>query len=157
MILELKVPNSNSFESLISNSWFLKLRFEFCLLPFTEQPSSYVSYQKYRFGSMANIFCFWLSLIPFGTIGLVLRILRSPMCFTESFCSCVPFPIFLQNKIIALEGEDSFYRAVKSDIKKRSWAVIFATRWLLLRPDFWLIHWRCTDVIVPDKRIEKKK
>jgi hypothetical protein len=69
----------------------------------------------------------------------------------------VPFPIFLQNKIIALEGEDSFYRAVKSDIKKRSWAVIFATRWLLLRPDFWLIHWRCTDVIVPDKRIEKKK
>lgn len=168
MVLEIKAPEENSFESLkplipIFLSYILSFAY---IGIYWNNHHHMLQVVKKVNGSILwyNLFLlFWLSLIPFSTSWI-----------GEQHFSAVPMSIYgfvllmcsisyiiLQNKIIKLEGNDSvLHRAVEKDIKgKISMAcyilaipLAFVSPWIsgLLYIVVALI-W-----IVPDARIEKQ-
>lgn len=168
MILELKVPKSNNFESLIPIiPGFLSYVLSFAYVAiYWNNHHHMLQVTKKVDGSVlwANIFLlFWLSLIPFGTSWIgsqnFSEIPMSLYGFILLMCAISYFA--LQNKIIKLEGDNSVLgRAVKSDIKgKISWiSYTLAIPLAFVSP--WISGFLYIAVaflwIVPDKRIEKQ-
>ena len=168
MILEIKAPERNTFESLKSLiPVFLSyvLSFVYVGIYWNNHHHMFQAVKKVN-GSIlwGNLFLlFWLSLIPFGTSWI------GSQHFSAIPMSCYGFVLLmsaisytiLQNKILKIEGKDSvLYRAVQKDSKgKISLAcyilaipLAFVSPWIsgLLYSIVALI-W-----IVPDKRIEKQ-
>ena len=168
MILELKVPKSDSFESLKPLvSAFLSYVLSFTYLAiYWNNHHHMLQVTKKVNGTVlwANTFLlFWLSLIPFGTSWIGSQNFSAiPMCcYGVILLMCAISYFTLQNKIIALEGEDSvLHRAIKSDIKGKISLVCYISAIPLAFVSPWIsgiiyiavaLIW-----IVPDERIEKQ-
>ena len=168
MILEIKVPENNTFESLkplIPVILSYVLSFAYVGIYWNNHHHMFQVVKKVNGAVLwGNLFLlFWLSLIPFGTSWI------GSQHFSAIPMSCYGFVLLmsaisytiLQNKILKIEGKDSvLYRAVQKDSKgKISLAcyilaipLAFVSPWIsgLLYSIVALI-W-----IVPDKRIEKQ-
>jgi len=168
MILEIKVPNSNSFESLkplIPVFLSFVLSFVYVGIYWNNHHHMMQAAKKVS-GSIlwSNLFLlFWLSLIPFGTSWIGAQHFAAiPMsCYGFILLMCAISYTILLNKIIKLEGKNSdLYQAVGNDIKGKISLVCyilaiplaFVTPWIsgILYITVALI-W-----IIPDKRIEKQ-
>jgi uncharacterized membrane protein len=168
MILELKVPKSNSFESLTSlipGFFSYVLSFAYVAIYWNNHHHMLQVTKKVN-GSVlwANIFLlFWLSLIPFGTSWIGSQNFSPvPMSLYGFILLMSAISYFtLQNKIIALEGEDSIlHRAVRSDIKGKISLACYISAIPLAFVSPWISGLLYIAValiwIVPDERIEKQ-
>ena len=168
MILEIKVPNDNRFESLkplIPVILSYVLSFAYIGIYWNNHHHMFQAVKKVS-GSIlwSNLFLlFWLSLIPFGTSWIGSQHFAAvPMSVYGFLLLMSAISYFtLQNKIIKLEGKDSIlYKAVEKDIKgKLSLACyIFAIPLAFVSP--WISGLLYTTValiwIIPDRRIEKQ-
>jgi uncharacterized membrane protein len=168
MILEIKVPNSSNFESLLPLiPVFLSYVLSFVYVGiYWNNHHHMLQAAKKVSGSIlwSNLFLlFWLSLIPFGTSWIGSQHFAAiPMsCYGFILLMCAISYTILSNKIMKLEGKDSvLYKAIGDD-KKGKLSLIcyilaiplaFVTPWIsgLLYITVALI-W-----IIPDKRIEKQ-
>jgi uncharacterized membrane protein len=168
MVLEIKAPEENSFESLqhlipVFLSYILS--FTYIGIYWSNHHHMLQVVKKVN-GSIlwCNLFLlFWLSLIPFSTSWI-----------GEQHFSAVPMSIYgfvllmcavsyfsLQNQIIKLEGKDSLlYRAVEKDIKGKISVVCYLLAIPLAFVSPWISGLLYIAIallwIVPDARIEKQ-
>jgi uncharacterized membrane protein len=168
MILEIKVPEHNSFESLmplipVILSYILS--FAYIGIYWNNHHHMFQVVKKVN-GSIlwGNLFLlFWLSLVPFGTSWI-----------GSQYFSAVPMSIYgfillmsavsyfsLQNSIIKLEGKDSvLYQAVQKDVKGKISLVCYVLAIPLAFLSPWISGLLYTTValiwIIPDRRIEKQ-
>lgn len=168
MILEMKAPESSTFESLravIPSFLSYVLSFAYLAIYWNNHHHMLQVTKKVN-GTIlwANTFLlFWLSLIPFGTSWIGKQHFSAVPMSIYGFVllmSAISY-FYLQNKIIALEGEDSVLgRAVKKDIKGKISLACYISAIPLAFIAPWIsgliyigvaIIW-----IVPDKRIEKQ-
>ena len=168
MILEIKTPEDDSFESLKPLiPVFLSYVLSFVYLGiYWNNHHHMLQVVKKVNGSIlwSNLFLlFWLSLIPFATSWIGSQNFAPVPMSVYGFIllmSAVSY-FSLQNQIIKLEGKDSvLYRAVEKDIKgKISMAsyisaipLAFASPWISgLLYIIVALMW-----IIPDRRIEKQ-
>jgi uncharacterized membrane protein len=168
MILEIKAPEDDSFESLkplIPVFLSYVLSFVYVGIYWNNHHHMMQVVKKIN-GSIlwSNLFLlFWLSLIPFGTSWI-----------GEHHFSAVPMSIYgfillmcaisyflLQNQIIKLEGKDSVLnRAVEKDIKGKISTVCYILAIPLAFVSPWISGLLYITValiwIIPDSRIEKQ-
>jgi uncharacterized membrane protein len=168
MVLEIKAPEDDSFESLLHLiPVFLSYVLSFVYVGiYWNNHHHMIQVVKRINGSImwGNLFLlFWLSLIPFATSWM-----------GDHHFSAVPMSIYgvvllmcsvaynlLQNKIIKSEGEDSILkRAVEKDIKGKisTLAYLLAIPLAFVSP--WISGFLYISIallwIVPDSRIEKQ-
>lgn len=168
MILEIKVPNDNSFESLkplIPVILSYVLSFAYVGIYWNNHHHMFQVVKKVN-GSIlwGNLFLlFWLSLIPFGTSWIGSQYFASvPMSvygFILLMCALSYFS--LQNQIIKLEGKDStLYKAVEKDKKGKISLACYISAVPLAFVSPWISGLLYTTValmwIIPDRRIEKQ-
>lgn len=168
MILEIKAPEDDSFESLkplIPVFLSYVLSFVYVGIYWNNHHHMFQVVKKIS-GSIlwSNLFLlFWLSLIPFATSWIGEHHFSAlPMCiYGFILLMCAISYIILQNKIIKLEGNDSvLHRAVSNDIKgKISMACyISAIPFAFVSP--WISGLLYITValiwVIPDSRIEKQ-
>jgi uncharacterized membrane protein len=168
MILEIKVPDDSTFESLkplIPVILSYVLSFVYVGIYWNNHHHMFQVVKKIN-GSIlwANLFLlFWLSLIPFGTNWIGEQHFAAVPMSVYGFIllMCAISYTILQNKIIKHEGKESLlFQAIQSDIKGKislvcyvlAISLAFITPWIsgLLYITVALI-W-----IIPDKRIEKQ-
>lgn len=168
MILEIKVPNDSSFESLkplIPVFLSYVLSFVYVGIYWNNHHHMFQVVKKVN-GSVlwGNLFLlFWLSLIPFGTSWIGSQNFEAvPMCvygFLLLMCAISYFT--LQNSLIKLEGKDSaLYRAIEKDIKGKLSLVCYVLAIPLAFVSPWISGLLYIAValiwIIPDRRIEKQ-
>lgn len=168
MILEIKVPENNSFESLkplIPVILSYVLSFVYVGIYWNNHHHMFQVIKKVN-GSIlwSNLFLlFWLSLIPFGTSWIGSQNFAAvPMSiygFILLMCAISYF--FLQNQIIKLEGKDSIlYKAVEKDKKGKISLACYISAVPLAFVSPWISGLLYTTValiwIIPDRRIEKQ-
>ena len=168
MILEIKVPNSNSFESLqplipVFLSYILS--FIYIGIYWNNHHHIFQAVKQVN-GSIlwGNLFLlFWLSLIPFATSWI------GSQHFSAVPMSCYGFILFmcglsytiLLKKIIKLEGKDSLLAKVtEKDYKGKISLVSYSLGILLAFVSVWisgLLYFAVALIwIVPNMRIEKE-
>lgn len=168
MILEIKVPENNSFESLkplIPVILSYVLSFVYVGIYWNNHHHMFQVIKKVS-GSIlwSNLFLlFWLSLIPFGTSWIGSQNFAAvPMSiygFILLMCAISYFS--LQNQIIKLEGKDSIlYKAVENDKKGKISLICYILAIPLAFVSPWISGLLYTTValiwIIPDTRIEKQ-
>ena len=168
MILEIKVPEDNSFESLeplIPVILSYVLSFAYVGIYWNNHHHMFQVVKKVN-GSIlwSNLFLlFWLSLIPFGTSWIGSQhfapVPMSIYGFVLLMCA-ISYTI-LQNKIIKLEGKDSIlYKAVEKDKKGKISLACYLSAIPLAFVSPWISGLLYTTValiwIIPDRRIEKQ-
>jgi len=168
MILEIKVPENNTFESLkplIPVILSYVLSFAYVGIYWNNHHHMFQVVKKVS-GSIlwSNLFLlFWLSMIPFGTSWIGSQHFAAvPMgIYGFILLMCAVSYIILQNKIIKLEGKGSvLHQAVQKDIKGKIslGCYILAIPFAFVSP--WISGFLYIAValiwIVPDKRIEKQ-
>ena len=168
MILEIKVPNSNSFESLeplIPVLLSYVLSFIYIGIYWNNHHHIFQAVKQVN-GSIlwGNLFLlFWLSLIPFATSWI------GSQHFSAVPMSCYGFILFmcglsytiLLKKIIKLEGKDSLLAKVtEKDYKGKISLVSYSLGILLAFVSVWisgLLYFAVALIwIVPNMRIEKE-
>ncbi|WP_395049767.1 TMEM175 family protein [Flavobacterium sp.] len=168
MILEIKVPNDNSFESLkplIPVVLSYVLSFAYVGIYWNNHHHMFQVVKKVN-GSIlwGNLFLlFWLSLIPFGTSWIGSQDFAAvPMSvYGIILLMCAISYTILQNKIIKLEGKDSIlYKAVEKDKKGKISLACYISAVPLAFVSPWISGLLYTTValiwIIPDRRIEKQ-
>lgn len=168
MILEIKVPEDDSFESLkplIPVILSYVLSFVYVGIYWNNHHHMFQVIKKVS-GSIlwSNLFLlFWLSLIPFGTSWIGSQNFAAvPMSiygFILLMCAISYFS--LQNQIIKLEGKDSIlYKAVEKDKKGKISSICYILAIPLAFVSPWISGLLYTTValiwIIPDARIEKQ-
>lgn len=168
MILEIKVPNDNTFESLkplIPVILSYVLSFAYVGIYWNNHHHMFQVVKKVS-GSIlwSNLFLlFWLSLIPFGTSWIGSQHFAAVPMGVYGFIllMCAISYVILQNKIIKLEGKDSVLnQAVQKDIKGK----ISMTCYIMAIPLAFVSPWISGLLyitvaliwIIPDRRIEKQ-
>ena len=164
MILEIKVPEDDSFESLKPLIPVI-LSFVYVGIYWNNHHHMFQVIKKVS-GSIlwSNLFLlFWLSLIPFGTSWIGSQNFAAvPMSiygFILLMCAISYFS--LQNQIIKLEGKDSIlYKAVEKDKKGKISLICYILVIPLAFVSPWISGLLYTTValiwIIPDARIEKQ-
>ena len=164
MILEIKVPEDDSFESLKPLIPVI-LSFVYVGIYWNNHHHMFQVIKKVS-GSIlwSNLFLlFWLSLIPFGTSWIGSQNFAAvPMSiygFILLMCAISYFS--LQNQIIKLEGKDSIlYKAVEKDKKGKISLICYILAIPLAFVSPWISGLLYTTValiwIIPDARIEKQ-
>jgi uncharacterized membrane protein len=168
MILEIKVPEDNSFESLkplIPVILSYVLSFVYVGIYWNNHHHMLQAVKKVN-GSIlwSNLFLlFWLSLIPFGTSWIGSQHFAAvPMSvYGLILLMCAISYTILQNKIIKLEGEDSvLYKAVEKDKKGKISLLCYISAVPLAFVSPWISGLLYTTValiwVIPDSRIEKQ-
>jgi uncharacterized membrane protein len=168
MILEIKVPEANTFESLkplIPVVLSYVLSFVYVGIYWNNHHHMFQVVKKVN-GSIlwSNLFLlFWLSLIPFGTSWIGSQHFAAvPMSIYGSILlMCAISYTLLQNKIIKLEGKDSIlYKAVEKDKKGNISLACYILAVPLSFVSPWISGLLYTAValiwIIPDRRIEKQ-
>ena len=168
MILEIKAPEDNSFESLkplIPVFLSYVLSFAYVGIYWNNHHHMFQVVKKVN-GSIlwGNLFLlFWLSLIPFGTSWIGSQHFAAiPMSVYGSILlMCAVSYFSLQNQIIKLEGKDSvLYRAVEKDSKGKISLACYILAIPLAFVSPWISGLLYSAVallwIVPDTRIEKQ-
>jgi len=168
MILEIKVPNDNSFESLkplIPVILSYVLSFAYVGIYWNNHHHMFQVVKKVS-GSIlwSNLFLlFWLSLIPFGTSWIGSQHFAAVPMSIYGFIllMCAISYTLLQNKIIKLEGKDSIlYKAVEKDKKGKISLACYISAVPLAFVSPWISGLLYTTValiwIIPDARIEKQ-
>jgi len=168
MVLEIKAPEENTFESLthlIPVFLSYVLSFIYVGIYWNNHHHMFHVVKKVNGSIMwGNLFLlFWLSLIPFATSWIgehnFSAVPMSIYGFVLLMCAVSYF--WLQNKIIKLEGKDSIlHRAIEKDLKGK----ISALAYLLAIPLAFVSPWISGILyiavallwIVPDSRIEKQ-
>jgi uncharacterized membrane protein len=168
MILEIKVPEDHTFESLkplIPVILSYVLSFAYIGIYWNNHHHMFQAVKKVS-GSIlwSNLFLlFWLSLIPFGTSWIGSQYFAAvPMSVYGFLLLMSAISYFtLQNKIIKLEGKDSvLYQAVEKDVKGK----ISLACYILAIPLAFISPWISGLLyiavaliwIIPDRRIEKQ-
>ncbi len=145
MILEIKVPENNSFESLkplIPVILSYVLSFVYVGIYWNNHHHMFQVVKKVS-GSIlwSNLFLlYWLSLIPFGTSWIGSQNFAAVPMSIYGFIllMCAISYTFLQNQIIKLEGMDSIlYKAVENDKKGK----IFLICYILAIPQAFVSPW----------------
>lgn len=168
MILEIKVPENNSFESLkplIPVVLSYVLSFIYIGIYWNNHHHMFQVVKKVSGAILwKNLFLlFWLSLIPFGTSWIgsqhFAAVPMSVYGFLLLMCAISYFS--LQNSIIALEGKDSILsQAVEKDVKGKISLVCYILAIPLAFVSPWISGILYIAVallwIVPDRRIEKQ-
>ncbi|MFM9825562.1 TMEM175 family protein [Flavobacterium sp.] len=168
MILEIKVPNDSSFESLkplIPVILSYVLSFAYVGIYWNNHHHMFQVVKKVN-GSIlwSNLFLlFWLSLIPFGTswIGSQHFAAVTMSVYGIILLMCAISYTILQNKIIKLEGKDSIlYKAFEKDKKGKISLACYISAVPLAFVSPWISGLLYTTValiwIIPDRRIEKQ-
>ena len=168
MILEIKVPEDNSFESLkplIPVILSYVLSFVYVGIYWNNHHHMLQAVKKVN-GSIlwSNLFLlFWLSLIPFGTSWIGSQHFAAvPMSvYGLILLMCAISYTILQNKIIKLEGKDSIlYKAVEKDKKGKISLLCYISAIPLAFVSPWISGLLYTTValiwVIPDSRIEKQ-
>ncbi len=168
MILEIKVPEDDSFESLqhlIPVFLSYVLSFVYVGIYWNNHHHMLQVVKKIN-GSIlwSNLFLlFWLSLIPFGTSWIGEHHFSAVPMSIYGFIllMCAVSYIILQNKIIKLEGKDSvLHRAVEKDIKGKISMACYISAIPLAFVSPWISGLLYIAValiwIIPDSRIEKQ-
>ena len=168
MILEIKVPENNTFESLkplIPVILSYVLSFAYVGIYWNNHHHMFQAVKKVN-GSIlwGNLFLlFWLSLIPFGTSWIGSQDFAAvPMSvYGIILLMCAISYTILQNKIIKLEGKDSIlYKAVEKDKKGKISLACYISAVPLAFVSPWISGLLYTTValiwIIPDRRIEKQ-
>jgi len=168
MILEIKVPEDNTFESLkplIPVFLSYVLSFAYVGIYWNNHHHMFQVVKKIS-GSVlwGNLFLlFWLSLIPFGTSWIGSQHFAAvPMSIYGFILLMSAISYFsLQNNIIKLEGQNSvLYQAVQKDIKGKISLVCYVLSIPLAFVSPWISGLLYTAValiwIIPDRRIEKQ-
>lgn len=168
MILEIKAPEDDSFESLqhlIPVFLSYVLSFVYVGIYWNNHHHMFQVVKKVNGPILwRNLFLlFWLSLIPFATSWIgehqFSAVPMSIYGFVLLMCAVSYF--ILQNKIIKLEGSDSvLHRAVNKDIKGKLSLVCYILAIPLAFVSPWISGFLYITVallwIVPDSRIEKQ-
>jgi uncharacterized membrane protein len=168
MILEIKVPEASSFESLkplipVVLSYILS--FVYVGIYWNNHHHMLQVVKKVN-GSIlwGNLFLlFWLSLIPFGTSWIGSQHFAAVPMSVYGFIllmNAISYTL-LQNQIIKLEGKDSaLYRAVEKDVKGKISLACYIVAIPLAFVSPWISGLLYTTValmwIIPDARIEKQ-
>lgn len=168
MILEIKVPEDNSFESLkplIPVILSYVLSFVYVGIYWNNHHHMLQVVKKVN-GSIlwGNLFLlFWLSLIPFATSWIGSQHFSEVPMSVYGFIllMCAISYTLLQNKIIKLEGKDSIlYKAVEKDKKGKISLVCYILAVPLAFVSPWISGLLYTTValiwVIPDARIEKQ-
>lgn len=168
MILEIKAPADDSFESLkplISVFLSYILSFVYVGIYWNNHHHMFQVVKKVS-GSIlwSNLFLlFWLSLIPFATSWIGEHHFSAVPMSIYGFVllTCAVSYIILQNKIIKLEGNDSvLHRAINNDIKGKISMTCYISAIPLAFVSPWISGILYIAVallwIVPDSRIEKQ-
>ncbi|WP_394775898.1 TMEM175 family protein [Flavobacterium sp.] len=168
MILEIKVPEDNSFESLkplIPVILSYVLSFVYVGIYWNNHHHMLQVVKKVN-GSVlwGNLFLlFWLSLIPFATSWIGSQHFSAVPMSVYGFIllMCAISYTLLQNKIIKLEGKDSIlYKAVEKDKKGKISLVCYILAVPLAFVSPWISGLLYTTValiwVIPDARIEKQ-
>ena len=168
MILEIKVPEDDSFESLeplIPVILSYVLSFAYVGIYWNNHHHMFQVVIKVN-GSIlwGNLFLlFWLSLIPFGTSWIGSQHFAAvPMgIYGFILLMCAISYSILQNKIIKLEGKDSIlYKAVEKDKKGKISLACYLSAVPLAFVSPWISGLLYSTValiwIIPDRRIEKQ-
>jgi uncharacterized membrane protein len=168
MILEIKAPENDSFESLkplIPVFLSYVLSFVYIGIYWNNHHHMFQVVKKIS-GSIlwSNLFLlFWLSLIPFATSWIGEHHFSAVPMSIYGFVllMCAISYVILQNKIIKLEGNDSvLHRAINNDIKGK----ISMSCYILAIPLAFVSPWISGILyiavaliwIIPDTRIEKQ-
>ena len=168
MILEIKVPEDPSFESLkplIPVFLSYVLSFVYVGIYWNNHHHMLQVVKKVN-GSIlwGNLFLlFWLSLIPFGTSWIGSQHFATVPMSVYGFIllmNAISYTL-LQNQIIKLEGKDSaLYRAVEKDVKGKISLACYISAIPLAFVSPWISGFLYTTValmwIIPDQRIEKQ-
>jgi len=168
MILEIKVPEDNTFESLkplIPVILSYVLSFAYVGIYWNNHHHMFQVVKKVS-GSIlwGNLFLlFWLSLIPFGTSWIGSQHFAAVPMSVYGFIllMCAISYTLLQNKIIKLEGKDSIlYKAVEKDKKGKISLACYISAVPLAFVSPWISGLLYTTValiwIIPDARIERQ-
>lgn len=168
MILEIKTPEDDSFESLqhlIPVFLSYVLSFVYVGIYWNNHHHMFQVVKKVS-GSIlwSNLFLlFWLSLIPFGTSWIGSQHFAAVPMSVYGFIllMCAVSYIILQNKIIKLEGNDSvLHRAVNNDIKGKISMACYISAIPLAFVSPWISGLLYITValiwVIPDSRIEKQ-
>lgn len=168
MILEIKVPEDDSFESLkplIPVVLSYVLSFVYVGIYWNNHHHMFQVVKKVS-GSIlwSNLFLlFWLSLIPFGTSWIGSQHFAAvPMSvYGLLLLMCAISYTFLQNQIIKLEGKDStLYKAVENDKKGKISLACYISAIPLAFVSPWISGLLYITValmwVIPDSRIEKQ-
>ncbi len=168
MILEIKVPENNSFESLkplIPVILSYVLSFVYIGIYWNNHHHMFQVVKKVS-GSIlwSNLFLlFWLSLIPFGTSWIGSQHFAAVPMSVYGFIllMCAVSYTILANKIIKLEGKESLlYKAVGNDKKGKLSLICYILAIPLAFISPWISGLLYIAValmwIIPDSRIEKQ-
>ena len=168
MILEIKAPKDDSFESLqhlIPVFLSYVLSFVYVGIYWNNHHHMFQVVKKVS-GSIlwSNLFLlFWLSLIPFATSWIGEHHFSAVPMSVYGFVllMCAVSYIILQNKIIKLEGNDSvLHRAVNNDTKGKISMTCYISAIPLAFVSPWISGLLYIAValiwIIPDSRIEKQ-
>ncbi len=168
MILEIKAPEDDSFESLqhlIPVFLSYVLSFVYVGIYWNNHHHMFQVVKKVS-GSIlwSNLFLlFWLSLIPFATSWIGEHQFSAVPMSVYGFVllMCAVSYIILQNKIIKLEGNDSvLHRAVNSDNKGKISMACYISAIPLAFVSPWISGLLYIAValiwVIPDSRIEKQ-
>ena len=168
MILEIKVPEDSSFESLkplIPVVLSYVLSFVYVGIYWNSHHNMLQAVKKVN-GSIlwGNLFLlFWLSLIPFATSWIGSQHFAAVPMSVYGFIllMCAISYTLLQNQIIKLEGKDSIlYKAVEKDVKGKISVLCYISAVPLAFVSPWISGLLYTTValmwIIPDTRIERQ-
>lgn len=168
MILEIKVPEESTFESLkplIPVVLSYVLSFVYIGIYWNNHHHMFQVAKKVN-GSIlwSNLFLlFWLSLIPFATSWIGEQHFAAvPMSvYGVILLMCAISYTLLQNKIIKLEGKDSvLYKAIEKDTKGKISLICYVLAIPLAFVSPYISGFLYTTValiwIIPDKRIENQ-
>ena len=168
MILEIKVPNSNSFESLkplIPIILSYVLSFIYVAIYWNNHHHMIQVVKKVNGAILWRnmILLFWLSLIPFATSWIGQQHFAAVPMSIYGFIllmNAISYTI-LQNKIIQVEGNDSILsKAIKNDRKGKISLICYTLAMPLAFVSTWFSGFLYILVaiiwIVPDKRIENQ-
>jgi uncharacterized membrane protein len=168
MILEIKVPENNTLESLkplIPVILSYVLSFAYVGIYWNNHHHMFQVVKKVN-GSVlwGNLFLlFWLSLIPFGTSWIGSQHFAAVPMSVYGFIllMCAISYTLLQNQIIKLEGKDSIlYKAVEKDKKGKISLACYISAVPLSFVSPWISGFLYFTValmwIIPDRRIEKQ-
>jgi uncharacterized membrane protein len=168
MILEIKVPEDDNFESLrplIPVVLSYVLSFAYVGIYWNNHHHMFQVVKKVSGPILwSNLFLlFWLSLIPFATSWIGSQHFSSVPMSVYGFIllMCAISYTLLQNKIIKLEGNDSIlYKAVEKDKKGKISLACYISAIPLAFVSPWISGLLYTTValiwIIPDRRIEKQ-
>jgi uncharacterized membrane protein len=168
MVLEIKAPEENTFESLthlIPVFLSYVLSFIYVGIYWNNHHHMFHVVKKVNGSIMwGNLFLlFWLSLIPFATSWIgehhFSAVPMSIYGFVLLMCAVSYF--WLQNKIIKLEGKDSIlHRAIEKDLKGKMSALAYLLAIPLAFVSPWIsgILYIAVALLwaIPDSRIEKQ-